>query len=719
MPLTKPISGFLCLTFLLYSSVFANESLPFTVGEFPQEAHMAYTTANGLGSNSTSQISLGQNNEVIVQTEEGVSEFREGRWFSSKSEMVTKNRIPAIWHSSLLPLVKSSEEVRGVAQHGKEIAIAAKNGLYVGDGSQWTLVMPTENDERWAPIDVRAVTYDAQGHLWFAAPQGVGYRIAQGEWRLFTGEDGLPFADFTSMAAGPDGVWFGTTNGAVHFRNDTFEYRQGRRWLLDNHVNDVVVDAQGTAWFATNKGVSSIVTTTTSLSDKASKYLADIDLYHRYTPFGYVSWAYMDEPGAKETAKARFTDNDGHYTGKYLGMASLAYAATKDPKHKSDAQKAFKAIAFLSEVTEGGTHPAPKGFIARTIRSTKESDPNPDFDHSYDVKRNKRDSLWKLIQPRWPIDESGDWYWKCDSSSDELDGHFFGYGIYYDRACETEKEKEEVRVVVRRVMDHILDNNWSQIDHDGLPTRWGDFSPEKLNQHQFWWVERGLKSLSILAYLSVTHHITEDQKYRDAFLELAIEHGYAMNGMTQPKVLLTPGAMGQGDDNMAFMNYYHLMRYETDPHLQGMFNNAIYWHWQVEQYERNPFLNMVYAACNLGKVRPDQWRDQDLSPTEDWLENTLFTLKRFPVDLVDWPMSNAHRLDVIPLRPYTRGPVDGSKGAGYRNDGFTFPIDENHSVMSGNDPWALSRNTNGTRLNTGLSFLLPYYMGIVHGYINP
>ncbi|MCB9769119.1 MAG: hypothetical protein H6752_13060 [Candidatus Omnitrophica bacterium] len=133
-----------------------------------------------------------------------------------------------------------------------------RSGLYLGDGEHWKLAMPVDGDIRWAPIDVRAVTYDGEGKLWFAAPQGVGYRIAENDWRLFTGADGLPYNDFTCMAAGPRGVWFGTTNGAIYFHDGSFSFRQGGRWLVDNHVNDIVIDSTGDAWIATPKGVSLI-----------------------------------------------------------------------------------------------------------------------------------------------------------------------------------------------------------------------------------------------------------------------------------------------------------------------------------------------------------------------------------------------------------------------------------------------------------------------------
>jgi hypothetical protein len=215
----------------------------------------------------------------------------------------------------------------------------------------------------------------------------------------------------------------------------------------------------------------------------------------------------------------------------------------------------------------------------------------------------------------------------------------------------------------------------------------------------------------------VAYHVTGDQKYRDIYEALAIDHGYGMNLMTQPKVQLGPGSFGQADDNMAFMNYYHLIRYETDPKLLNMYYNAIYYHWHLEACEMNPFFNFVYAACCLGKVREDQWHKMDLTPAEPWLEESVETLRRYPLDLIDWPMSNAHRIDMLPLPAYTRGPGGGHLGKGYRVDGKVYPIDEQDFPYWGDDPWTLTSTGDGTRLSEGVSFLLAYYMGLVHGYI--
>jgi hypothetical protein len=692
-------------------------NLPVSPGIFEQQIHRPYTIEDGLPDNDVKQITLNTDGDPVARTAAGPAAFDGAVWKPAPG-IADAVPPPAVLSPEMLHALRreteGDPEIRTVARHGGEFAVAADRGLFIGDGRNWRMALPREGAARWAPVDVRAALYDAAGRLWFAAPQGAGYRTGGEDWRLFTGANGLPYNDFTCMAAGPDSVWFGTANGAIQYRNGEWRYRQGRRWLLDNHVRDIAVDSAGNAWLATPAGVSCIASLPMTLAEKAAFFEEAIEKYHRRTRLGYVAPAQLSEPGGKHTATPVFTDNDGHFTGLYLGAVSLGYAATGKEKFRQDAASAFRALAFLSEVTQGGTHPAPEGFIARSIMPVSGPDPNPGFDIEYDRRRQERDSLWKIIQPRWPVDETGEWYWKNDSSSDELDGHFFGYALYFDRVCNTGTEKDEVRKVVRRIIDHILDHGFCLVDHDGRPTRWARFSPDDMNRNEAWCDERGLNSYSILTYLAIAHHITGDPEYRRIYRELALDHGYGMNGMTQPKCISGPGFKGhQPDDNMAFMNYYHLIRYETDPKLLSMFYHAIWSHWQHEKIERNPFFNFIYAACCLGKSRRDQWGVTDLSPPVHCFMDAVDTLRRFPLDLVEWPMSNACRTDLLPFRDAAGRPA----GTGARIDGHPFPVDERHELYWDMNPWALTSENSGLRLREGTPYLLAYHMGRAHGFI--
>src|SRR5690606_3033674 len=257
------------------------------------------------------------------------------------------------------------------------------------------------------------------------------------------------------------------------------------------------------AWIATAGGISHIYFKPMTLWDKAQYYEEMIDKYQRRTEYGYVLEVHVDKPGTTEGVQQGDSDNDGLWTSMYGAGECFAYAATKDPEAKRRAKQAFEALRFLQVAPEGSEHAPPSGFVARTVVPTTEPDPN--LRDSYTMEGQKReqegDKLWRAYEPRFPKSADGKYYWKSDTSSDELDGHFFFYPLYYDLVADTEEEKARVREVMQKLADHLVEHNYCLVDHAGV-TRWGDYSPESLNGEFVWFAERGLKSLSILAYLN-------------------------------------------------------------------------------------------------------------------------------------------------------------------------------------------------------------------------
>ena len=94
------------------------------------------------------------------------------------------------------------------------------------------------------------------------------------------------------------------------------------------------------------------------------------------------------------------------------------------------------------------------------------------------------------------------------------------------------------------------------------------------------------------------------------------------------------------------------------------------------------------------------------------LSEALDTLKRFPLDRIEWEMKNSHRIDIVELASGFR-----QGGRGHRFDGKVLPIDERNVSYWNHDPWRLDYGGNGTQLDDGAAFLLPYYMGLYHGFI--
>ncbi|HEU0142481.1 MAG TPA: hypothetical protein VFQ79_22355 [Bryobacteraceae bacterium] len=674
------------------------------VGTFPSEVRTFYTTGDGLPSNDVLAVSI-HGGKLFARTAAGGAVFGNGKWIRSEYPAEKKPDLEGL---------PGGVSIRQTASHADgRVAVAVEEGLFLREPSgKWSDLYPHEGSRSWHPKDVRGVAFDVSGRFWFASPQGVGR--FDGTWKLYTGHDGLPYNDFTTMATGEKGVvWFGTGRGAIRFDGSVWEYRQGLRWLPSDEVRSIAVEEDGDAWFATPAGVGLIERRSTTLSQKARFFEDDIDKRHRRTPYGYVDSVSLERPDDLSKWTQHDSDNDGLWTSMYGAGECFAYAATRDPLAKKRADAAFRALRFLGEVTRGGSHPAPPGFVARTILPTSGPNPNTVYTPERDRERQAtRDALWKVIVPRWPTSADGKWYWKTDTSSDELDGHYFFYAVYYDLVAANEDERRQVRDHVAGLTDHLIRHGYNVVDHDGKPTRWGVFSPEKLNHDPLWFEERALNSLSILSYLRTAEHITGNPKYGEAARELMTKHAYAMNVMIA-KTNAGPGSGNQSDDEMAFMNFYCLLKYEKDPKLRSAFAFAFSRRWMMERYELNPLFNFIYAAVASGIEYENAFGRGDLSPAGDWLAESIDTLKRYPINRVSWGLSNSHRTDIVLLPLYAR--EEGQRGS--RRDGRVLPIDERFVDKWNHDPWALDYHGNGRRLADGASFLLPYYMGLYHGFI--
>jgi hypothetical protein len=98
----------------------------------------------------------------------------------------------------------------------------------------------------------------------------------------------------------------------------------------------------------------------------------------------------------------------------------------------------------------------------------------------------------------------------------------------------------------------------------------------------------------------------------------------------------------------------------------------------------------------------------------------MATLYGFPLDRLNWGRRNSHRLDLIGLsrvRSVDIDEPDRRRERGYRVNGKVLPVENRFFNHWNNDPWQLDYGGNGGELGAGTVFLLPYYMGLYHGFI--
>jgi hypothetical protein len=158
---------------------------------------------------------------------------------------------------------------------------------------------------------------------------------------------------------------------------------------------------------------------------------------------------------------------------------------------------------------------------------------------------------------------------------------------------------------------------------------------------------------------------------------------------------MVPGHINHSDDELAFLSYYPLLRYEDDPALLEVYRQSLERSWQIERPERNPLWNFIYAA-GTGVAEFDR-------------EASLRTLREIPMDLVQWDVRNSHRLDV---------PIDPLSDRFKRRQALVvLPYDELPMSKWNGNPYSLDGGNGGRSEDDGAYFLLPYWMGRYHKLI--
>ena len=478
---------------------------------------------------------------------------------------------------------------------------------------------------------VMGIDYDDQGLLWVGGQGGVAIRSESKKIGEKLPENGITNGNVQVVKKSPDGtMWVGTEYGITRFTPGEEEYsvRLSRRWLMSNNVHDIAFDKEGNAWIATAKGVSAIKKRAMTLEQKADYFYKKLINRHVREPW-IVNNFRLTVPGDTTTLVEMDDDNDGEYTSMYLAMESFRYAATKNSEAKERAKKAFDFLHYLREVTEID------GFFARTIIPVT-------WERSHDMNRTYtpqelaeeiiNNPRQKPVEVRWHLSKDGKWMWKGDTSSDELDGHLFGYYCYYNFVAD---EAEKIRVAHHfgLIMDHLLRNDFNLVDVDGKPTKWGIWSPNSLNRDPEWAPEKALNSLELLAFLKFAYQICGDEKYQEAYLKLINEEGYLENAKKLHNT--NPAWETYFDIYLSLYIYPVLLKYEDDPQLKKEYRDHLDAWFQKHKETKSPFLNFTYNYLAGG---------------QDELANSIFFLKDAPLDLVDWQFDNGRREDLQVVR---------------------------------------------------------------------
>ena len=471
--------------------------------------------------------------------------------------------------------------------------------------------------------------------------------------------------DSPPSARAADGArWLGSPEGMTRTDpkappRDRVQYFAGKRYLPDDDVQRIVPDANGGVWVRTRTGVSHIELRPMTLLQKAGVMEQNVRL--RHDRYGMLGDSRLEVPGDLSTSQHVDNDNNGLWTSIYAAAECFRYAVTSSPEALDNARKAVEALLFLEEVT------GRRGFPARSY-----------------IRKGDR----MPTSGEWHWTGDGQIYWKGDTSSDEIVGHMFAFGIAYDLLPD-DGLRRRIAAATRRIMDHIVSNGYHLVDVDGQPTTWGKWSLKYFGEDP---EDSALNALELLSFLKTAAHVTGDERYEAEYRKAAHELGYITLIQRLHEVRKE---MNYSDEELAMLPFYAVFRYERDPSMLAAYRRALDDWWQNMQRELSPLWTFIYLTG-----RPDAAVD---------LEGSVWTLYRMPLDLVDWDVNNSHRADIA-----WAGEPDRH---GRREARTLLPPDERPVMRWNANPFVVDGGRGGRSESDGGAFLLPYWLGRYHKFL--
>lgn len=571
--------------------------------------------------------------------------------------------------------------------------------VYIGTKEQGLMSLKGKR-RHWAELlpdvtgvlsqSINCIALDALGHLWVGSDDGLNIYDGKNYW--FNGNDfySVPDGSFNSMFFAADGSkYFAAKTGIITLIEGKISYFSYGAWLMHPTVTKITVSDNGTIAALTSGGISLITSKYMTLEEKADLIDTLSEKYFTRNEGYHVSRT-LRKYGDLESGWLPNSDNDGLFTGLYCASQCFRYGVTGDEKAKVNAKRAVDAMIKLTEIT------GKSGFTARATRYSDE------------------ENFGTGNREEWHVCENNpDCEWLGETSSDEMTGHYFAYGIYYDLVAD-DAEKAKIAEVLKKITDHILENNFHLCDVDGVPTTWANWEPELLNNDDRWFYEKGTNSLEILSFLKTTYHVTGDEKYNDVFNMLIKKHHYAMNCI---QYKCEDGHIAHIDDQLDFINIYPLLMYTDSSAQKEIFKMGLTHHWAYEKVERSPLWNIVYGSLTYNSCD---------------IENAAKSLSEMNLDFVRWPMYNSYRKDLVwdteqeemGIPAQLKYPVEYSSRVLVNYDGNQFVADSGAEEFVEINNKTINRTAtlpgayaNGMKAMMPYVYLLPYWMGRYHGLL--
>jgi hypothetical protein len=453
---------------------------------------------------------------------------------------------------------------------------------------------------------------------------------------------------------------------------------------------DVVPDGNDTAVWDARAGLATLQSQAWTLAAKAAAYTA---LLPRHTRLGQVSTCAYPSLGVRAPCVTGADDNDGLWTSLTVAAQALRYAATREPAALEAVAAHWDGMHLLMRAT------GVRGLVGRSV-----------------------------VAPGAPTGPGGVWHnssapgldgyrWKGDASSDEVVGHLVAYPLAAG-ALEAGGRPGDASAVRSALLDLVryivVDGNFTLVDVTGRPTTWGRWDPPTLNGLRDGWSDtRGLNSLQALALLAAGLAAAppggpDAAAFAAAWAAVAPPRGagYVRNTLNQK--VTTPTDWNASDDELAALAYWAF--FTAVANASGAAAAV-------------PAADVAAVAASLRRtlaiLRPQRggrWAclgalSLGAPPDADAASDALWGLRTWPLDPVDWPCANSHRLDVLlDARPNRDFAVGGDSLLG------VLPANERPQTRWNSDPRDLDGGGGATESDPG-AFTLMYWAAVAAGVL--
>ncbi|MHA1689088.1 MAG: hypothetical protein ACTSUN_07100 [Promethearchaeota archaeon] len=456
------------------------------------------------------------------------------------------------------------------------------------------------------------------------------------------------------------------------------------------------------------------------------KKMAKTFNYHfdkEHTPLDYTLTVYWKDTTYKKIAYYGTAGDAAIWSGMNLAAQSLHYAAAKksgDPKEIEYAlklvKKTLRGVSLLIAVPSGGIGERYPALLARSVCPKNwERRGNPPIGGYAHEQRDPSDIFEG-------VGNYSDYWWKGYPSTDQWSGIILGLGqcarvFINETGMETEWIRHRVRDLAIQIIESFRKSNWMILDQtpSGNSRTTGQDFKISVEMGGHW-------TLSILKMGMVA----VPERYTKLYYHYAIERNYINYMETDYRLF---NLYNYYSLNINFNVLTNLVSLEEDPSLRMRYEKIVekIFH-PIINKSRNAWFNMAYLFM-MHENRLANLDDTEKMIRLDVLDQLMrFDVPRAPNYTKRIPERGGDKNPIPyayqdPTEKYRQNPIlnflYGWIFDMYSKDILEYPkrVDEYQAAdfLWQRTPWELSGERPYIRQDSGLAFLLPYYIGVYLG----